>query len=367
MRRRKVLRFLGIAFIVGAFLGLVSGLAFGGSQSETGTPRAVLPTGDQSNPVSSPASAGTPSTFTGPMTAAKAEAMGANELGQIPVLYYQRIGDERGDDIRSPAALADDIELLESEGFQPIDLRDLAAGNIDIPAGTSPVVLTFDDSSLGQYNILDDGTLDPQCAVGILQAAVESGGWAPRATFYCLIDVKSKDYELFGQADRRQEKLRNLVDWGYEIGSHTYSNVNLKKASALDVRKELQTSQETLQGLIGNNYQVTSLSVPSGDYPDDKSLLSSGAYEGKTYVYTSAVTLGESLSVSPFSTLFDPMHITRITVTGNSLRDAIDELKAHPELRYISDGDPTTVSAPSQSAAALGSLSEDLGRPVILY
>ncbi len=61
------------------------------------------------------------------------------------------------------------------------------------------------------------------------------------------------------------------------------------------------------------------------------------------------------------------MHIPRITVTGNTLRDAIAGLKADPDLRYISDGDPTTVSAPSTLATGLGAVRDDLGRPLIRY
>ena len=295
MRRDKVLRFLGIAFVVGAFLGLVAGLAFGGPGTDTGTPKVVAPVSGRSNSAAGAASGNTSSTFSGPMTAAKASAMGANELGEVPVLLYQEISTDRGDGIRSPADLAKDIDLLKSEGFQPINLRDLASGNIDILAGMSPVVLTFDDSALTQYNIVDDGTLDPQSAVGILQAAVDSGGWAAKATFYCLLDVRSKDLELFGQSDRQQEKLRNLVDWGYEIGSNTVSNLNLNKAYAPDVQKELGDSQTRLQDLIGGGYQVISLSVPSGEYPANESLLVSGTYNGKAYKYTSAVTLGDTL------------------------------------------------------------------------
>lgn len=367
MRRDKVLRFLGIAFAVGAFLGLVSGLAFGGSPSETGTPKAVTPASGESSGGVGASSGNTSPTFSGPMTEDKAAAMGANELGQIPVLLYEEISEERGTDVRSPEDLADDIELLRSEGFVPVNLRDLASGNIDIPAGMSPVVLTFDDSSLGQYNILDDGTLDPQSAVGILQAAVDAGDWAPKATFYCLLDVTSKDNELFGQPDNQQEKLRNLVDWGYEIGSHTVSNLNLKKAPILELKKELLVSQQTLQDLIGGGYQVTSLSVPAGEYPQDEALLATGSYEGKGYKYTSAVTLGDALCASPFSTLFNPMRIPRVSVTENALRDVIADLKANPGLRYISDGDPTTVSAPADPAAGLGSARDDLGRPLIRY
>ena len=367
MRRDKVFRFLAITFVVGAFLGLVAGLAFGGPKSDTGTPKVAAPATGRNNAASGVVSGVTSSTFSGPMTAAKAAAIGANELGEVPVLVYQDISTDRGVGIRSPADLAKDIDLLKSEGFQPIDLRELASGNIDIPAGVSPVVLTFDDSPLTQYNILDDGTLDPDSAVGILRAAVDAGGWAAKATFYCLLDVSSKDRELFGQSDRQQEKLRNLVDWGYEIGSHTVSNLNLSKAGPLDVQKELGDSQIRLQNLIGTGYLVTSLSVPAGDYPADEGLLASGNYNGKAYKYTSAVTLGDKLSFSPFSTLFRFMHIPRITVTGNTLKDAIANLKAHPGLRYISDGDPTTVSAPQNLAAELGDVTEALGRPLIRY
>ena len=174
-------------------------------------------------------------------------------------------------------------------------MRDLASGNIDIPAGMSPVVLTFDDSTSGQYRILDDGTLDPESAVGILQAAVEPGDWASKATFYCLLDVASKDNELFGQPDRQQEKLRNLVDWGYEVGSHTVSNLNLRKADGPGGEEGVGASRRaTLEELIGGDYQVTSLSVPSGEYPEDESLLAGGIYDGKPYKYTSAVTLGDT-------------------------------------------------------------------------
>ena len=362
-----MLRFLGIAFVVGAFLGLVSGLAFGGSASDTGTPKAVAPISSKSNSAAGAAAGNTSSTFSGPMSAAKAAAIGANELGEIPVLLYQDISDERGADVRSPSDLAKDIDLLKSEGFQPIDLRELASGNIDIPAGMSPVVLTFDGSPLTQYNVLDDGTLDPQSAVGILQAAVASGGWAPKATFYCLLDVTSKDSELFGQSDRQQEKLRNLVDWGYEVGSHTVSNLNLRKAPALDVQAELGDSQNRLQELIGGGYLVTSLSLPAGEYPEDESLLVAGTYNGKPYKYASVATLGDKVSFSPFSALFSTTHIPRIAVTGSTLKDAIANLKAHPELRYISDGDPTTVSAPASLPAELGGVRADLGRPLIRY
>ena len=41
-------------------------------------------------------------------------------------------------------------------------------------------------------------------------------------------------------------------------------------------------------------------------------------------------------------------------MAGDSLKQAIQGYKDHPELRYVSDGDPTVISAPTKLASALG-------------
>jgi len=293
--------------------------------------------------------------------------IGANEMGQVLVVMYHLIDVEEAEWTRTPENFRNDLALLQSEGYYPINVRDLASGNIDIPAGKSPVVITFDDSSPGQYRILEDGTLDPDCAVGIMQAAVDAGGWASRASFFCLIDVVPKEREIFGQEDRKQEKLRNLVEWGYEIGSHTVTHLNLKKASAAEATKQLAQSQAILEELIGRGYEVTSLSVPFGEYPQSDGLLKSGEYEETAYEYTAAVSINPVPCASPFSTKFQALHIPRIRGSENYLSDAVQAFKKNPGLRYISDGDPTTVSAPAELDPALGEVSDDLGRPVIRY
>ena len=306
------------------------------------------------------------------MTAERAQAIGANELGQVLVVMYHLIDAEETEWTRTPENLRKDIALFKAEGYYPINVRDLASGNIDIPAGKSPVVITFDDSSPGQYRILDDGSIDPDCAVGILQSAVEEGGWASRATFFPLLDVVPKEREIFGQEDKKQEKLVNLVHWGYEIGSHTITHLNLKEASKADDILQLAESQATLEELIGGGYEVTSLSVPFGEYPSTDSMIASGEYEEKgiKYAYTAAVSIKGEPCASPFSTKFDPLHIPRVRGSEwaqPTLPQLIQQLKDNPQLRYVSDGDPTTVSAPKSLSSELGDILEDLGRPVIRY
>jgi len=364
MQRGRIIRFIMVCFVIGGFIGRVAGRAFGGPAEP-----AVAETGRTSDPeTSAAAEAATGTTVAaGPMTPERARTIGANELGQVLVLMYHLIDSEETEWTRTPENFRNDIALLKSEGFYPVNVRDLASGNIDIPAGKSPVVITFDDSSPGQYRILDDGTLDPDSAVGILQAATEDGDWASHASFYCLLDVVPKERILFGQPDRQQEKLRNLIDWGYEVGSHTVTHLNLKKAGKAEAVKQLAESQARLEDLIGGGYAVTSISIPFGEYPSDLSILASGTYEGIEYSYTSALALDSVPSPSPFSAEFNPMRIPRIRGSADFITSAIENFRTHPELRYISDGDPTTVSAPKDLAAALGDVADGLGRPVVRY
>jgi peptidoglycan/xylan/chitin deacetylase (PgdA/CDA1 family) len=171
---------------------------------------------------------------------------------------------------------------------------------------------------------------------------------------------------LFGQSDKQQEKLKNLIDWGYEIGSHTVTHLNLKKASTAEATKQLAQSQATLEGLIGGGYAVTSIGLPFGEFPSD-SILTSGEYDGIKYAYTAAASIAANQSSSPFSNKFNAMHIPRIRGSENYITQAIANFNKHPELKYVSDGDPTTVSAPSDLDPSLGALKTELGRPVVRY
>jgi len=363
MRRNRVIRFLIGAFAVGAFIGLVSGLAFGGGP---GTPLAEAKSGGNGSDSTTSTSESTTAS-SGPMTKDLAKTIGSNEMGQVLVVMYHLIGTPESEWTRTPENFRNDIALLKSEGFYPVNVRDLASGNIDIPAGKSPVVITFDDSSPGQYRILDDGTVDPDSAVGILQAAAKAGDWASHASFFCLLDVIPKERVLFGQTDKQQEKLKNLISWGYEVGSHTVTHLNLKKASSAEATKQLAQSQDTLEGLIGGGYSVTSIAMPFGEYPANDSILKSGEYEGMTYSYQAALSLGASQSSSPFSKKFNALHIPRIRGSASYITAAIENFKKNPQLKYVSDGDPTTVSAPTDLDPKLGEFKADLGRPVIRY
>jgi peptidoglycan/xylan/chitin deacetylase (PgdA/CDA1 family) len=301
----------------------------------------------------------------GTITAARAKEIGANELGRIPVLMYHLIGTGQG--YLTPDQLRFHIALLRSHCFYPTTIKEMVEGTMDIPAGRSPVVLTFDDSSPGQYRILDDGTLDPDCAVGVLQAEVAWGDWAPKATFFPLLDVNPGNV-LFGQPEFAQRKLQDLVKWGYEIGSHGLTHADFSEATADNVRRELANSQAQLESLIADGYKVFTVSPPYGEYPSDLSLLLSGEHEGNSYAYQAVVMAWGESSPSPFSSEFDVTHIPRITAAApESVKKLLKYWNTHRPLLYISDGDADTISFPREAPAELGALHTDLDLRVVEY
>lgn len=311
-------------------------------------------------------------TFTAPeQTAvdpvARAQAAQANEMGKVLILMYHLIGHEDSKYNRTPEGFRQDIADLKAAGYYPVNLSELVSGDFDVPAGKTPVVITFDDSSGGQYRINPDGALDPDCAVAIMQRAANAGDWAGRASFFPLIEVDAPDHVLFGQPELAQQKLRQLVSWGYEVGSHTVSHLNMRKASPSEVKKQLYQSKTTLEEMIGGGYEVTSLAAPFGEYPAQASILKSGEFEGHAYEYKAALKATGGASFSPFSQSFRAYHIPRVEVGEAGLGEILAQFERAPGLRYVSDGDPATISVPADLDPALGSVQAGLGQEIIRY
>jgi len=371
------------AIVVGVALGTRGEPTAASSPSATGSPEmGGSPEAGGSTPPSSAAAdtagsaadagAGATASTTGasngdpadtPVTPARARNLAANEMGLVPVLMYHKIGY----DIVPPPRLWQDIQQLKEAGFWPATVRELAEGLAEIPAGKSAVVFTFDDSSPTHYRILEDGSIDSDSAMGIIRNAAKTGDWAVKATFFPLIEVNAAN-TLFGQPEYADEKLRNMVEWGCEIGSHTLTHPDLSVASPATIAKELAQSQAKLEARIGDGYEVFTLSPPYGEYPDDASVLVSGEYEGVTYRYSAVVLAGGESGPSPFSSRFDPIRIPRITAyPKNTVPNLIQFFQSHPGLRYVSDGDPDTISLPLDLAESLGTPRTDLTQSIVRY
>src|SRR5262245_24427619 len=271
----------------------------------------------------------------------------ANELGQIPVLMIHQVEQHPiGDYAQSPAQLRATLEYLASHGYVPITASELVSGDIDIPSGTSPVVLTFDDGTASQFRLRADGTVDPNSGVGVVLAAAEKyPGFRPVGTVYV-------NRSPFCKTDATRE-LRWLVDHGWEIGNHTDQHENLRSLSPARVQRAIANQDRLIRTLVPG-YQVTTLALPYGIMPRSAALAHHGRASGVTYNYQGVMLVGANPAPSPFAADWDPFDIPRIRSWSG--RTAFDEYYWMPRLarsRYVSDGDPTRISFPRSAATSL--------------
>jgi peptidoglycan/xylan/chitin deacetylase (PgdA/CDA1 family) len=225
----------------------------------------------------------------------------------FPVLEYHLIGRPEGRWRRTPENFRADLEWLHANGYYPLNLKDILSGFKDLPEGKDPVVLTFDDSTSGQFRYLPDGRIDPECAVGIIKAFHEKHpkDWPMRATFFVLIETNDPDHNLFGQPELAAKKLRQLTEWGMEIGTHTYSHDRLDKLSEAAARRSLDRAHKTLTKFV--TQEIVSLSLPQGKYPKNPEVISG-------FRLIAEVAGG----MNPVK--FDPTHVKRIQAIDSEWR-----------------------------------------------
>lgn len=270
-----------------------------------------------------------------------------NELGRIMVLEYHRFGPREERWTRTPANFRRDLEALYRRGYRPVNMADVAEGRIDLPRGYTPVVLTFDDGTEGQFRFIDaDGRrrVDPDSAVGVLLDFHERHpDWPLRATFY-VFGTPFEDPATW------KEKVRLLRSWGMEVGNHTLNHRGLGDLDPEATAREVGGLQARLAEADPELRTVT-LALPYGTPPKAPEAAKAGTFAGHTYAIRAFLLVGAGPSRSPHDRNFDPYGVPRIQVVDSSIEPKANfdrwlaYFDAHPEERYASDGDPSRVTA----------------------
>lgn len=277
-----------------------------------------------------------------------------NEAGQIMVLMYHNIGQEEAEWVRTPENFKKDLKTLYEKGYRPISLEDFVNNDIDVEAGLTPVVITFDDGNQNNFNIIEkDGEkiVDPDCAVGILEEFNrEHPDFPLKSTFFVF------GSNPFRQEDLLEYKLNYLIEKGFDIGNHTLGHNDMSKINdANEIQRVIGTQATFLESLIPD-YKVNTYALSYGARPKDEGLyqyLQKGEHEGKIYENIAILNVGWDPSVSPIDKDFNPYSIHRIRasetkVDGVGMYDWLSVLDKNPERRYISDGNPDIVTVPKK-------------------
>ncbi len=323
---------------------------------------AAQPVGD----VASPPSPRSPSPSPTRSAPADPAAVHANELGLVPVLMYHQIVATPHDPYdQTPVHFRGELETLAREHYVPVTAAAYVAGRIDIPAGTHPVVLSFDDATLSQFRLGHDGRPKPGTAVAILeQVAAEHAGFTPTATFF----VNSHPF-----TDRSGATvLRWLHAHGFDVGDHTADHANLRRVDAATGEREIAEDLAMIDKAVPG-IDVTTLALPYGAYPKDRALAHRGSADGTRYAFAGVFLVGAGPAPSPFARDFDPFAVPRVRSGQPALQSAsdarfvsdyyLDWLQRHPASRYTSDGNPATISFPKGLAGRLAARYRDEARP----
>ncbi|HEX5324650.1 MAG TPA: polysaccharide deacetylase family protein [Capsulimonadaceae bacterium] len=298
-----------------------------------------------------------PSYMPAPLDLAKVRP---NEAGMVPILMFHQIipTGQKPKDLEVPSnVFRADMEKLYSLGYRPVNLSDYVEGKISCPPGTSPVILTFDDAVRGQLDYTPDGKIDPNCAVGVLQAMhTEHTDWPMKGTFFVLPRKGMTDY--FYQPEYSQAKLQWLAQNGFELGNHTIHHLmGMNHWQDARVEQEFAGAKTMIDQNVPN-YKVDLLALPYGVFPKNKKLVISGQAGGVSYHNICALRAEYNPAPSPVAKDFNPYYLPRIEPEFRGVSDQrfmlsywLNYLQKNPMKRYVSDGDPNTLTVPAILAA----------------
>lgn len=273
----------------------------------------------------------------------------ANDQGRIPILEYHLVADKDSRWGRSADHFRHDLQLLYDRGYRPISVAQLVDRQIDIPAGTSPVVFTFDDASPGQFRYIDKGgslVADPNSAVGIwLEFNKKHADWGKKATF-CLLSGAAAGHAFFGEkgiegqkSEWRFRKVKFLAEQGFELCGHTLWHANLAKYSDAVVQEQIARGVLAIDSAVAG-YRVRTFALPLGIWPRNRALASSGSWHDPKsgrdvrYKFDAILEVSGPPVPSPRSARFNAKSLARIQVYGGELERELDRLEKSGE-RYV--------------------------------
>ncbi|QQK08830.1 cell wall-binding repeat-containing protein [Miniphocaeibacter halophilus] len=262
------------------------------------------------------------------------EPMKSNTSGKVMIFTYHDVGDKEHRYQRTPEGFKYDILNLYKKGYLPVSLKDYMRGEINIPSGYTPYVITFDDGNKNKFNILDNGEIDPNSSYAILK---ELEGklefFNPYATFFVSGEIP------FGQKEYIEYKFKLMIESGMDIGNHTKNHANLKE-NPRKIEEEIAIQKSNLEKYLPEDYEVNTFAIPFSSVFSGREYkrLISGTFNGIKYNNIAIGIGGWAPDYYPNKSnynLVSRIPGTRIGVDGYGMYDFIDYFDKNPNERYV--------------------------------
>ncbi|PGH51167.1 hypothetical protein CRI70_08245 [Streptomyces sp. Ru87] len=172
----------------------------------------------------------------------RARGRGPGPEPPVPILMYHAVGAAPSPAAYalsvSPAAFAEQLELLADRGFTPVTTRELGdAWRSGGPLPARPVLITFDDGYEGVHR----HALPLLARHGFTATLFATTGWL------------RGPYGTPGAPDTMLgwDQVRALARAGLEIGAHSHSHPQLDQLGDARLRSEIELCRDLLHGELG--------------------------------------------------------------------------------------------------------------------
>jgi hypothetical protein len=245
------------------------------------------------------------------------------------------------------------LESLNDAGFVLVAVKDWINGDISVPAGRKPLIISMDDLFFNnQITLGPDGVPTTDTEIGIFwQFAQEH----PEFGFHLALFANLGD-KLYAEPDYPdwEEKLARAIAWcedhGAKVYNHTYSHSRLDLTEPPGVKAELRKNDLYLRELltmIGREDlipQLGNMLAPSfGNWPD-----ANGTYVMEHYTTPEGVPMQAIFAIDnneragfvppPYSPEFNRFHIPRIAARPVTIQYLVDHKGEFPAARQCTLG-----------------------------
>ena len=294
-----------------------------------------------------------------------------NELGGIPVFMYHNVVTDpslEGHLYRTADELYGDLQWMYDNNFYLVGMNAVVRGNLDVPAGKHPVVLTFDDGSSMHisFEMGEDGqplkdehgeyVVTRNSAVGVIDRFAADHPDFGKTAHFALVPGNLFSWPNHQQDEWYEEKLEWLVRNGYEVGNHTLQHPELPKLDTKSFARNIAEPYISVSNVVDKdhpNFAMGVLTLPYGAFQEggwtgDKYdyLVNGFVWDGHPIYVEAALLVCCGPTPSPFNTDYRRLWIPRIAGDDPDIARLMKDIEDGLVTLYTSDGNPDTVTIP---------------------